>query len=224
MTSCLTAIQSYNRLERVLYSPLSTSSYHKKSCQCPPMVTWSQSGCLATCLHLWPLAKHVMIMWSPFAMFAIDFPKISMGKPAGNIASCSCLPGWLPLISRGWLKWLPDGWSWTPEDLYPQRHYFPCTEESRHLLMGHVLHPAKVFLSMLGEKLNSIGRQLFQPVPRDKRELKSRQRAEKQHSEVKSAGCSGGWVPNTGPMQVSLPAWISTGNILSFWDSWSPTP
>lgn len=38
-------------------------------------------------------------------------------------------------------------------------------------------------------EVTSFGRQLFQPAFRDERELKSEQRAERQHAKVRSPGC-----------------------------------
>lgn len=63
---------------------------------------WLWSWCWAICLHLWPVAKCPVIMWSLCTIFSADFPRKSMGKPEGKVATCyhlvsganwkSCLP------------------------------------------------------------------------------------------------------------------------------------
>lgn len=74
----------------------------------PTMVRWLWSWCWKTCLHLRPVAKYPVIMWSLFAIFSAGFARKSMGKQEGKVATYYHLPRGLPLISGAdWKSCLP---------------------------------------------------------------------------------------------------------------------
>lgn len=109
------------------------------------------------------------------------------------------------------------------------------TEESWHLLRGgemglrswrsafHSCYLLKAFLFTHRRELTSFGRQLFQPVLRGKRKLKSKQRVERQHKiqECRMCRTSEGKL-SAGHIEVSLPQGLKI--LLRLWPQGFSTP